>query len=99
MLFFGLYFCHVCKNVMTPMRANGNMLEFFCPRCGKKQINFSNRKNKDAMLYSKELQIGTFTLIKVPKNINQISPTFSIQPCPMSRSHAQSAFIIELYTF
>ena len=55
---FGLYFCNRCRNMLTPIKANGYMLEFNCVSCGPQSVDFSQRTNDDCMLYSKELQVG-----------------------------------------
>jgi DNA-directed RNA polymerase subunit RPC12/RpoP len=56
---FGIYFCLRCKNMMAPIQANGNLLEFNCQTCGIQEIDFSKRYNEDCLLYSKELQTCT----------------------------------------
>jgi hypothetical protein len=56
---FGIYFCWRCHNMMAPLRANANSLEFCCQTCGVQEVDFTERYNEDCLLYSKELQACT----------------------------------------
>ncbi len=53
---FGIYFCQRCRNIITPLRANGNSLEFTCQTCGTQDIDFTSRYHDDCILSNKELQ-------------------------------------------
>lgn len=33
---FGIYFCTTCRNILTPGKPVGGILEFNCPLCGPK---------------------------------------------------------------
>ena len=82
---FGMHFCHICKNLMKPFQANTNhVVEFLCERCNQKYpVDFALRTESESLLYSKELQVGNFFIIKVPENTFQILLTSSIQLCPL----------------
>lgn len=43
---FGIYFCSNCKNMLTPVKASGHILELSCPTCGVKNIDFSSRTDE-----------------------------------------------------
>lgn len=81
---FGLYFCNSCKNMLTPTKANGHILEFSCVICGPQQIDFSARQNEECMLYSKELQVGISFTMQGPRSTCPISTTSSTPPCLVS---------------
>jgi hypothetical protein len=65
---FGMYFCVNCKNMLVPQKANGHILELLCHTCGPQTIDFSSRVDEDCMLYSKELHVGTFLIIKARRS-------------------------------
>jgi DNA-directed RNA polymerase subunit M/transcription elongation factor TFIIS len=49
----GIHFCNVCKNILTPNRANESVLEFRCRSCGKVDKDFTNASDQAKLVYSK----------------------------------------------
>lgn len=56
MTIFGIYFCNRCRNMMTPYRPVWSVLEFKCPSCGVKKIDFKDRKGEECMLFNKDMK-------------------------------------------
>lgn len=48
-----MYFCGVCKNVMTPIKEMGEKLEFKCKICDKKTVDFKEAEGEDCIIYNK----------------------------------------------
>lgn len=84
--------------MMTPLRANGNLLEFTCQTCGMQEIDFTNRYNEDCLLYSKELQSRKLHYTQNLTGKLLMRPTFSTLPCLSSKWSALNADMIEQYT-
>ena len=78
---FGIYFCPRCSNIMSPAKANSDLLEFACQTCGNQQIDFSQRQGEDCLLYTKELQKRNSPPTQTPRSTCPTRPTSSTPPC------------------
>ena len=56
---YGMHFCGDCKNMMTPYKEAAEKLEFICRNCDKKEVDFSQFRDAECIIYNKELKPGT----------------------------------------